>query len=324
MKAVGYVRLTAEDRLAGYPDCRSQERELRRYAAAVGLDLINVYADEPIGVLASAPTLGEVCSRAGIISLLDDASAKSWCFVIVTEFDRLKRADIDFDAGEELAKNDCSILRVGDDVTIPEEPVKRDRRRTNSVQQVSVAERLLRGRQDGARAGKHQSGPAPYGYTRDYSERNTKGVRLQINPNEAGVVKTIFKEYLRRKSMKRLIEYLDSQGLKTRRDKQWSRAGVSWILKNETYLGRVHFGAIRAKGQHPPLVSPIVFNKVQKLIKKNNKRGGKPGELTRLSVQSVAPRPRLDIPVVRSCDLSPRRKSSSVHRSRPTAKQRSA
>src|SRR5690606_41459898 len=51
----------------------------------------------------------------------------------------------------------------------------------------------------------------------------------------------IFREYLRLLSMKRLIKLLDERGLRTRRGKRWSRAGVSWILKNDTYVGRVHF-----------------------------------------------------------------------------------
>lgn len=271
MKAVGYVRLTAEEIEKGLPDCKDQEKRIRAYAAEQGVKLLQVYSDEPIGVLASAPSLGDVCSRAGIINLLDDADTKDYEVVIVTGPDRLDREDIDFDPADELRKIDRTVAIVGQKLEVKRRPKKDE----SSEPSLSVAERLLRGREAGARAGKHQSGPAPYGYTRDYTERQTRGVRLRINPDEAEVVQTIFKEYLRRKSMKRLIEYLDSQGLKTRREKQWSRAGVSWILKNETYLGRVHFGKIRAKGQHPPIISPIIFNKVQKLIKKNNKRGGK-------------------------------------------------
>lgn len=139
----------------------------------------------------------------------------------------------------------------------------------------SVAERLLRGRREGAKAGRHQSGPAPYGYRRDYTDRATKGARLVIEPREAAIVRMMFKEYLRRKSMKKLIEHLESQGIKTRSQKHWSRAGVSWILRNRTYLGHVHFGDISVKGEHPAIISPIIFNKVQKLIRKNNKRSGR-------------------------------------------------
>jgi site-specific DNA recombinase len=275
MKAVGYIRLTADEALKGLEDCKSQEARIRNYAKGEGLDVTSVYVDDPIGVLQSASHLGDVCSRAGIINLLDESMAKDWKFVIVAHMDRLQRTDIDFDPLSELARYGKSVAVVGQKLNLKKSEAKRAKKREKFGQSLSVAERLLKGREAGARAGKHQSGPAPYGYMRDYTERSTKGVRLQIHPEEAAVVRVVFKEYLRRKSMKRLIEFLDEQGLKTRRKKQWSRAGVSWILKNETYLGRVHFGNIRAKGQHPPIISPIIFNKVQKLIRKNNKRGGK-------------------------------------------------
>ena len=138
-----------------------------------------------------------------------------------------------------------------------------------------VTRRLLRGRENGARLGKHQSGTAPYGYVRDYSARGrgSKGVPLRIEAREAEVVRSIFRLYLKLRSMKRVIEQLNSAGMRTRRGKEWSRAGIAWILKNETYLGRVHFGAIRAKGEHEAIVTPSVYARIQRLIRKNDKRG---------------------------------------------------
>jgi DNA invertase Pin-like site-specific DNA recombinase len=58
-----------------------------------------------------------------------------------------------------------------------------------------IAERLLRGREEGAKAGKHQSGPAPYGYRRDYSQRSTQGVLLVPDEKEGEVVQLIFREH---------------------------------------------------------------------------------------------------------------------------------
>jgi hypothetical protein len=143
-----------------------------------------------------------------------------------------------------------------------------------------VTLRLLRGREEGARRGKHQSGTAPYGYVRDYSKRakakadpTAKGVPLVIHAEEAEVVRLIYRLYLRHRSMKKVIEVLHARGLRTRRGKEWSRAGISWILKNDTYLGRVHFGAIRTRGEHEAIIAPIVYYKAQKLIRKNDKRG---------------------------------------------------
>lgn len=139
----------------------------------------------------------------------------------------------------------------------------------------AIALRLLRGREAGARAGRVQSGPCPFGYRRDYSRRNKRvgAPILVVHEPEAEIVRLIFREYLRLRSMKKLIKLLEDLGHGSRRGKRWSRAGIAWILKNDTYRGRVHFGAIRTRGEHEAIVAPIVFNKAQALILANDKRG---------------------------------------------------
>jgi hypothetical protein len=199
-----------------------------------------------------------------------------------------------------MGKNLHEIRVVPDDTTPPAERIGRlyegarrpldepDALRCSARRlDPEVTLRLLRGREEGARAGKHQSGTAPYGYVRDYQKRakigvaKEKGVPLVIQPDEAEVVRLIFRLYLRHRSMKKVIELLQQKGLRTRRSKEWSRAGISWILKNDTYLGRVHFGAIRTKGEHEAIIAPIVYYKVQKLIRKNDKRGRRSRSPTR-------------------------------------------
>lgn len=266
MKALGYYRSPR------------QGTTIPSYCESVGLKLGEVLSDEVVGVI-SGDRQTMLMSRAGYVELLETAALGKVAFIIVEDLDDLLPVpESDIDPLEELMKMGVNVAQVGDQLFIPR-PKENPRRRRfvnrPARPKETIAQRLLRGREAGARAGKHQSGPAPFGYMRDYSARTYEGVKLIPDPEEAEIVKLIFKEYLRRKSMKRVIESLNSQKITTRRGKRWSRAGISWILKNETYLGRVHFGKIRAKGRHPAIISPIIFNKVQKLMKKNNKRGGK-------------------------------------------------
>lgn len=273
MKAVAYTCVHASELEARSTSTSQQQAAIVSYAEREGLQLVGHYADDPIGPLASAPALGDFCSRSGLFDLLESADKAPWIRVVVTSPDRIERPDLDFSPTWDLRVIGKILTVVGEPLNLPSPSKAREKKKPRKA--MTVAERLLRGREAGARAGKHQSGPAPYGYVRDYSERAEHGVRLAIEPDEAEVVRLIFREYLRRKSMKKLIEYLTKMGHRTRRGKQWSRAGVSWVLKNETYLGRVHFGRIRARGLHQAIISRIVFNKVQKLMAKNNKRGGK-------------------------------------------------
>ncbi len=275
MKVVGYARTSWAEQLRGtFPSIEEQESALRAFADKTGLALDVIHTDSGL-----SPEQG---TCAGLINILDSME-DDWQAVVVTAACRLRGVpNVSFDPLAELAEHRKRVV-VADARTAealakvvarsqPKEREPKGRTPSDGERRREIAERLLRGREAGAKAGKHQSGPAPFGYRRDYSRRGAEGVLLVPDPEEAGIVKLIFREYLRLRSMKRLIKLLDEQGLRTRRGKRWSRAGVSWILKNDTYVGRVHFGDIRVKGRHESIVPPIVFNKVQKLIRANNKR----------------------------------------------------
>ncbi len=285
MKIVGYVRTTGvEERTSSARPIEEQELILRVFAREQGHHLSAIYRDTGL-------PQGDRSTRAGLMSLLDSMD-EGWDSVLVVGLDRLATRDVSLDVLQELKENGKRWLVVGEPAAThclanarknpraAESPTA-PRPRAEIRERASVdpgderrrlAERLLRGREEGARAGTHQSGPAPYGYRRDYGARAQDGVLLKMDEVESEVVRYIFREYLRVRSMKRLIELLEERRCKTRRGKRWSRAGVSWILKNDTYVGRVHFGSIRTRGRHVPIVSPIIFNKVQKLIRQNDKR----------------------------------------------------
>lgn len=117
---------------------------------------------------------------------------------------------------------------------------------------------MVEGRLRRARAGYFTSGPAPYGYRHD-RERG-----LVLVPEEAVTVRLAFSIYLKEySSVKRVVQELDRLGRRPRRAKAWSRAGIAWLLSNATYRGTVHYGSVNTKGHHEPIVSAIVFNKVQ-------------------------------------------------------------
>ncbi|MGE0710061.1 MAG: recombinase family protein [Planctomycetota bacterium] len=287
MKVVAYARVSyLEQEEGGFPSLEEQTRRLEAFASHTGLALEKVHTDHGL-----TPTQD---TRAGLVNILDDMEESDWEAVLIVSGCRLRGlcSTLTFDPVEELRNAGKRVLVANDDTArqlraIVEDykarqPKKVAARKSDEVERKrEIAQRLLKGREEGARQGKHQSGPAPYGYRRDYDKRSSEGVMLVPDEVEAEVVKLIFREYLRLRSMKRLIKLLDEQGLRTRRSKQWSRAGVSWILKNDTYIGRVHFGDIHVKGRHEPIVAPITFNKAQQLIKANNKRsreGGKKGD----------------------------------------------
>ncbi len=101
-------------------------------------------------------------------------------------------------------------------------------------------------------------GRPPYGY-RVGSRR-----RLELVPDEAVVVRYIFRLYLQDGMGIRLIaRRLNEEGLRTRRGGNWSMVSIRDILRNRVYLGTFSRFGVRVPGSHPALVSPDDFRAVQ-------------------------------------------------------------
>ncbi|MBF6599830.1 MAG: recombinase family protein [Dehalococcoidia bacterium] len=101
-------------------------------------------------------------------------------------------------------------------------------------------------------------GRPPYGY-KVGSRR-----RLELIPEEAVVVRYIFRLYLNERLGIRLIaRRLNEEGLKTRRSGNWSMVSIRDILRNRAYLGTYARFGVRVPGSHPQLVSAEDFRKVQ-------------------------------------------------------------
>lgn len=118
-------------------------------------------------------------------------------------------------------------------------------------------QRVKRGQRVAVQQGRYGTGPAPYGYKRLNDDSGT----LVIDDREAEVVRTIFREYLRTKSTGKVVGYLHSRGIYTRKGNKWSRQAIAIILSNRTYRGRVSYGDIETEGLHEPIIEPAQFYK---------------------------------------------------------------
>ncbi len=101
-------------------------------------------------------------------------------------------------------------------------------------------------------------GRPPYGY------RVGNRRRLELVPEEAVVVRYIFRLYLHEGMGIRLIaRRLNEEGLRTRRGGNWSMVSIRDILRNRVYLGTYSRFGVRVPGSHPALVTPDDFRAVQ-------------------------------------------------------------
>ncbi len=72
-----------------------------------------------------------------------------------------------------------------------------------------------------------------YGFTED------ENGQPQVLPDEAEVVRRIYKSFLRGQSIRMIKEWLDAEGIAPRKGKEWSLSSIENILKNEKYCGDV-------------------------------------------------------------------------------------
>jgi site-specific DNA recombinase len=143
---------------------------------------------------------------------------------------------------------------------------------TRHVSLASVAERLKEGRRRAAENGQFQGGIIPYGYKRTLDDK-TGDIVLIPDAIESYVVRHIFDKYIEVRSLGKLSKTLENEGIRNRDGSGWSRQALAFMLGNETYLGTVKCGDIRAEGKHEPIVSPVVYEMVNKLKRENRRRG---------------------------------------------------
>jgi site-specific DNA recombinase len=137
---------------------------------------------------------------------------------------------------------------------------------------LSINMKLANGRRQKAIEGIKACGSAPLGYT--WISKKNRAPHLVINRGEAIIVRAIFTQYLKKKSIQRVALTLEEKQYLTRSEKSFSSAGIAYILKNRFYIGEVSHSDIRSSGLHEPLISKVIFRQVQSLLKKNNKNGG--------------------------------------------------
>ena len=122
---------------------------------------------------------------------------------------------------------------------------------------------------------------APYGY------RLKDGKNLDIHEGEAAIIRLIFADYLAGKSTEEIADALTQMGLRTRDGKeQWNTFSVTYILKNEKYIGDAlcqktlatdAFPFIKKKNEgekdqyyveatHPAIISKEDFERASRLL----------------------------------------------------------
>ena len=196
-------------------------------------------------------TLEEVVSgeslsaRPKMLHLLDLVNTGMYAGVVCIDIERLSRGS-SLESGyimQVLQTNSCKIITPSKTYDLQNESDEQftDMKFMFSRYELkTITKRLVRGRNQSASEGKFLGSMAPYGY-RSYKLPGTKGSSLQIEPNEAEIVRMIFDMYGRQGIGYNTIAYQLNQMHIPSRTGTWGQTSITNILNNEVYLGMIRW-----------------------------------------------------------------------------------
>ena len=220
--------------------------------------------------------------RPALKRLLEDVDAGLVDTIVVYKIDRLTRSLADFARiVDRLDKAQASFVSVTQSFNTT---TSMGRLTLNVLLSFAQFEREVTGERirDKIAASKAKGmwmgGLPPLGYDPPQDRATRTLVR---NEPEAEQVRTIFNLYLELGSVSALEARLANDGF---RSKVWvsakgaqsggvavSRGALFHMLRNRIYLGEIVHGENRVTGCHPPIVEPVVFDRVQAVLAANTR-----------------------------------------------------
>ncbi len=263
------------------------EKILTTLAEKRNLHISKIYRE-----VVSGETISE---RKEMQKLLKDVENEKWTGVLVVEVERLARGDT-ADQGRVSKAFKYSHTKIitpvktyNPDNEFDEEYFEfglfMSRREYKTINR-----RLQRGREMSCQEGKFVGNTPPFGYNR-VKLKDSKGYTLSINPDEAPVVKEIFRLYtFESNTINSVVKQLNNMNLKPRISTEWTISSVKDILSNPTYIGKLtwnrrkqkkktkngHLIISRPRNQdyliYDGLHEPIIDNKTWELVQEKRKQ----------------------------------------------------
>ncbi len=263
------------------------EKILTTLAEKRNLHISKIYRE-----VVSGETISE---RKEMQKLLKDVENEKWTGVLVVEVERLARGDT-ADQGRVSKAFKYSHTKIITPVKTYDPDNEFDEEYfefglfMSRREYKTINRRLQRGREISVSEGKFVGNIAPFGYDR-VKLKDSKGYTLSINPNEAPIVKEIFRLYtFESNTIGSVVEQLNDMNLNPRISNEWTISSVKDILSNPTYIGKLtwnrrkqkkktkngHLIISRPRNQdyliYDGLHEPIIDNKTWELVQEKRKQ----------------------------------------------------
>ncbi|TLZ50940.1 MAG: hypothetical protein E6K18_06180 [Methanobacteriota archaeon] len=111
-------------------------------------------------------------------------------------------------------------------------------------------------------AQKHKQGKGLLGFRRPYGYDYVDGA-LVVNGKEARIVRRIFNEYAAGQTLHGIVTALNNEGVPSHRNRQWSKSGLRYMLRNPVYVGKIRWDAVTRDDAHEAIVDAQTWEAVQ-------------------------------------------------------------
>lgn len=292
-KTAFYIRLSKEDDSDKESESVTNQRSLlTEFAREQRLDIYDTYIDDGFS--------GTNFDRPDFQRLIADIKAKKVNMVLTKDMSRLGRDYIE--TGYYLEKffplNGVRYISLLDGVDTGIDSSINDitpfKAIMNDMYAKDISKKITSVKRDKQRKGLFIGGKASYGYVISKEHKNT----IEIDPAAAEVVRRMFALALEGKSCREIAVILNDEGVPTPSQYakltpgkkgpysgKWSSERVTFMLKNEVYIGNMVQGRIRkinykidacrklppeewtvVDGTHEPIVDEDTFRKVGMMI----------------------------------------------------------
>lgn len=255
MKAVIYARYSSHSQKDA--SIEQQIRECRKYAAEHDLQVVGEYCDRALS--------GTSDKRPQFMKMIKDSAKGHWQRVLVYKVDRFARNRYDSAMYKaRLKKNGVKVMSVMEPIPDGPEGILLESVLEGSAEYYSanLSQNILRGMHDNALSCKVNNGALALGYTKG------EDGRFAIVPEEAEIVREIYRMYADGMNTTEIVAVLNARGLKTSRGARYNKNSLHTILRNERYAGVYIWKDVRVDGGIPAIISRELFEEVQERLKK--------------------------------------------------------
>lgn len=266
--AILYAAKSTADTRGSIPTQLEQGRNL---AAQLNLKIVAEYQDE-----AASAYHGN--RGAGLAAAFDHAE-ECGAAIIVQHTDRLARGDgirakhlVEVYLWAQRAG--VAIRSVEDDSTFENLLMAAFMGQRNTEDSRRKALSVAAGMRRRFERGLANGGKRPYGYNM-VNSATEKGL-LEINEQEALIIRRVFEEADAGRSNMAIARDLQAEGVPTmRRNSYWRASTIQHFLKNPVYIGRVTFQKEEGPGAHEPIIDMALWERVRVLRESRRKGKGK-------------------------------------------------